>query len=71
MGDIASFTDGIGSSKGTIGKLLNDPELYNNLNDTVRNIRDISIQLEPLMNDVRFAVDGIARDPGQLGLRGA
>ncbi len=71
MSDISSFTDGIGQSSGTIGKLLNDPELYDNLNDTVRNIRAVSIQLQPLMNDVRFAVDGIARDPGQLGLRGA
>lgn len=71
MTDLTSFTQGISSSKGTVGKLLNDPELYNNLNDTVRNIHTISLQLQPLMNDVRFAVDGIARDPGQLGLRGA
>lgn len=65
-------------AQGTIGKLLTDPELYNNLNATVRNAREISdqlkpiiIQLQPLMNDVRYAVDGIARDPGQLGVRGA
>ena len=65
-------------TQGTIGKLLSDPELYDNLNATVRNAREISdqlkpivIQLQPLMNDVRYAVDGIARDPGQLGVRGA
>ncbi len=77
LNDIGSFADG-GNSQGTIGKLLTDPELYNNLNETVRNAREISrqlkpiiIQLQPLMNDVRYAVDGIARDPGQLGVRGA
>lgn len=84
LDDISSLLAEIGTiangenSQGTIGKLLNDPELYNNLNDTARNARDISsqlmpiiIQLQPLMNDVRYAVDGIARDPGQLGVRGA
>ena len=77
MTDVGAFAGG-GSSQGTLGKLLNDPELYDNLNETIRNARDISaqlrpliIQLQPLMNDVRYAVDGIARDPGQLGLRGA
>ena len=77
LAEIGTIADGE-NSQGTIGKLLNDPELYNNLNDTARNARDISsqlmpiiIQLQPLMNDVRYAVDGIARDPGQLGVRGA
>jgi phospholipid/cholesterol/gamma-HCH transport system substrate-binding protein len=71
MNDITSLTEGMGKGNGTLSKFLNDPELYNNLNDAVRNIRDVTVQLEPLMNDVRFAVDGIARDPGQLGLRGS
>lgn len=71
MTDISAMTKGLGNNNGTLSKLINDPELYNNLNDSVRNIKNITIQLEPLMNDVRFAVDGIARDPGQLGLRGS
>ena len=77
LSDFDSLSGG-GNTQGTIGKLLTDPELYNNLNATVRNAREISdqlkpivIQLQPLMNDVRYAVDGIARDPGQLGVRGA
>ncbi len=69
--DFGVFASGIGKSDGSLGKLLNDPELYNNLNETIRNIRNLSVQLEPLMNDVRYAVDGVARDPGQLGIRGA
>ena len=71
MGDVRGLAQGLGNSNGTVSKLLNDPELYNNLNETMYNIRKVSVQLEPLMNDIRFAVDGIARDPGQLGARGA
>jgi phospholipid/cholesterol/gamma-HCH transport system substrate-binding protein len=69
--DFGVFASGVRRTDGTLGKLFNDPELYDNLNETARNLRDLSIQLQPLMNDVRFAVDGIARDPGQLGIRGA
>lgn len=78
VNDIGTFADGLGNSDGTVSKLLNDPELYNNLNATIRNAREISerlrpliIQLEPLMKDIRYAADGIARDPRQLGVAGA
>ncbi|MGI9519423.1 MAG: MlaD family protein [Pirellulaceae bacterium] len=70
--DIGSFAEGLGNNQGTLSRLINDPELYDNLNETIRNARDISIQLRPLMNDIRFAVDGVARDPSQVvGLRRA
>jgi phospholipid/cholesterol/gamma-HCH transport system substrate-binding protein len=59
------------SSEGTIGKLLNDPELYQTALETMQNVRDLSIKLEPMLNDLRMFADSIARDPGQLGVRGA
>ena len=35
-------------------------------------IRDrVSARLEPLMDDIRLFGDALARDPGQLGIRGA
>ena len=58
-------------SKGTIGKLLNETELYDNANEAVENVKDVTYKLEPLMNDLRKIADGIARDTGQLGVRGA
>jgi phospholipid/cholesterol/gamma-HCH transport system substrate-binding protein len=58
------------SGEGTLGKLLKDPELYNNANQAVANVRDLTVKLEPLVNDLRMFSDSIARDPGQLGLRG-
>ena len=59
------------SSEGTIGKLINDTEIYDSVLETVENVRDISYRLEPLMNDLRTFADSLARDPGVLGARGA
>ena len=59
------------NGEGTIGRLIQDPSLYENLNATVANAREISVKLKPLVNDLRVFADRIARDPGQLGVRGA
>ena len=69
--DAAKSLGKLQNSEGTIGKLLNDSELYDSAVETVDNIRNISRRLEPLMNDLRVFGDSIARDPGQLGVRGA
>jgi phospholipid/cholesterol/gamma-HCH transport system substrate-binding protein len=59
------------TSEGTIGKLINDTEIYDSIKYTVENVRDVSDRLEPLMNDMRNFADSIARDPGVIGVRGA
>lgn len=58
-------------SEGTIGQLLNDRELYDTALEAVSNVRDQTTKIEPLINDLRLFADAIARDPGQLGIRGA
>lgn len=71
---IKDFTSGLAklkSSQGTIGKLLNDTEVYDDIKSTVENARDLSQQLEPLVNDLRLFADALARDPGVIGVRGA
>ena len=59
------------SGNSTVGKLLNESELYDNALDAVKNIRDQTVKIEPLLRDLRMFADNIARDPGQLGIRGA
>ncbi len=71
---IEAAADSLGNldiSEGTIGKLLNDRELYDTALEAVRNVRDQTTKIEPLVNDLRMFADSIARDPGQLGIRGA
>ena len=74
MAGIEGFTQSFSKlqeSQGTIGKLINDSELYDNVLETVENVRDLSVRLEPMVNDLRMFADAVARDPGVLGVRGA
>ena len=71
---IGSFTKSLGNlgnSQGTLGKLINDDELYQMVRQTAVNVRDVSDRLEPLVNDLRMFADALARDPRQLGVKGA
>ena len=74
LDNIQGFTNSLGklqNSQGTIGKLLNDSEIYDDVLETVQNVRDVSIKLEPMVNDLRAFADILARDPGMIGVRGA
>jgi phospholipid/cholesterol/gamma-HCH transport system substrate-binding protein len=74
LAGIQGFTQSLSklqNSEGTIGKLLNDTEVYDNVLETVENVRALSIKLEPLVNDLRSFADVLARDPGTIGVRGA
>lgn len=53
-------------SKGSIGKFLNDTEFYDNANEAVANIRDATVRLEPLMDDLRLFGDTLGRSPGSI-----
>ena len=83
--NVKGFTQSFKSlqnSEGTIGKLLNDTEIYDTVLRTVEEAKTmvtdlrrtstrISSKVEPMLNDLRVAADAVARDPGVLGVRGA
>ena len=70
LNQMIQFADSINNRQGTLGLLLNDPELYNRMNRTAGNIESVSRQLNPIINDIRIFTDKLSRDPGQLGIRG-
>ncbi len=71
LGQLVTFTESMNNREGSIGKLMNEPELYDRLNRTLANAEEITFKLKPIMDDIRIFSDKIARDPRQLGLKGA
>ncbi|QDU95456.1 MlaD family protein [Lignipirellula cremea] len=69
--DLGKFSGSLSSNQGSLGLLMNDEELYYKLNRAATNIEDASRQITPILADVRVFTDKIARDPRQLGVKGA
>ena len=44
--DVRAFTDKLNNEEGTLGMLLNDPSLYNNLSATMRDADSLVIDLK-------------------------
>jgi phospholipid/cholesterol/gamma-HCH transport system substrate-binding protein len=68
---LVTFTDNLNSREGSLGRLLNDPAIYMRLDRTLANAEDITSRIKPILDDIRVFSDKIARDPRQLGLKGA
>jgi phospholipid/cholesterol/gamma-HCH transport system substrate-binding protein len=69
--DLRQFSHRLNSGDGTIARLLDDDQLYFKVIQTMENVRMLTQRLQPIADDVRVFTDKIARDPGQLGVRGA
>ena len=68
---LETFTRALNESEGTVGLLLNDPQLYYSLLEAIENVELVTREFRPIVRDLRVAADKVARDPGQLGVRGA
>jgi phospholipid/cholesterol/gamma-HCH transport system substrate-binding protein len=66
LAEMATFTASLNNPDGTIGQLVNNPELYDSLNRTVRNVEDLTRRLRPIVDDARKISDQIARHPGVI-----
>lgn len=67
-GVAARFNDG----QGTVAKLMDDPQLYYTLINTLENVETLTRKLEPIIDDARVFTDKVARQPSSIiDLRGA
>ncbi|MHB8902592.1 MAG: MlaD family protein [Thermoguttaceae bacterium] len=71
MSEALVFSQSLNDSKGTIGQLVHNPELYQSVNRAVKNIEELTQDLRPIISDARLFSDKIARHPELLGVRGA
>lgn len=69
--NVQQFSAALNSPDGSLGKLLNDPALYQQLQSTVSNVSELSRELKPILHDARAFTDKVSRHPEKLGVRGA
>ncbi|MDZ7618503.1 MAG: MlaD family protein [Patescibacteria group bacterium] len=65
-GELVQFSQAINNSEGTLGQLIHNPELYQNLNRTIRNVEHLTRKLEPIIDDARVFSDKVSRNPGVI-----
>jgi phospholipid/cholesterol/gamma-HCH transport system substrate-binding protein len=68
---ITQFGDMVNNSDGSLRRLIEDDELYFQVKRTVGNIEQATMRIRPILDDVRIFTDKVARDPSQLGVKGA
>jgi phospholipid/cholesterol/gamma-HCH transport system substrate-binding protein len=66
MAELEKFASTLNSGQGTLGKLVNDSELYDEINQTVGQVRQMTTQLQPIIGDMRVFSDKVARNPGTI-----
>jgi phospholipid/cholesterol/gamma-HCH transport system substrate-binding protein len=71
MGELLVFSEALNTGEGSLGQLITNPDLYQNLNRAAANIEELTRQLQPVVHDARVFTDKIARHPELLGVRGA
>jgi phospholipid/cholesterol/gamma-HCH transport system substrate-binding protein len=71
LADLQSFGEALNSREGSLGQFVHNPEVYQRINRAALNMEKLTQELRPVVRDARIFADKIARDPSQLGVRGA
>ena len=69
---LTDFTLALNNPDSSLGQLINDPEFFQSINNTVKNaeqtaknIERITVQLQPILKDVNVMSDKLAREIGR------
>ena len=67
------LSQALNNREGTLGQLIYNGQLYENLNRLIHNanqvvlqVNDLTLRLKPVVNDARVFMDKAAREPGRL-----
>ena len=66
LGQMTKFSHAMNSKEGSLGQLVNNPELYNNLSQAATNVNRLTRELEPIISNVNIITDKVARHPGVI-----
>jgi len=68
---ITQFGESVNNSDGSLRRLIEDDDLYFQVKRTLGNIENATVRIRPILDDVRIFTDKLARDPSQIGVKGA
>ena len=71
LAQLVSFSEALNSGQGTLGKLVHDDEVYRKIDRLMANVEDLTPKLRLIVANFATFSDKIARDPRELGLKGA
>ncbi len=66
MTELNMIVQAINDEESSLGLLIKDPQLYNDLAAAAKNVNEASRRLRPIVEDVRVFTDKIARHPGLI-----
>ena len=66
-----AFGKVLNDNEGSLGQIINNPDLYQHLTAAACNIEQLTRELKPIIRDARVFTDKISRHPETLGVRGA
>jgi phospholipid/cholesterol/gamma-HCH transport system substrate-binding protein len=70
-GQLNEFSQNLNSDRGTIGRLVRNPEIYERLDQTLCDADRMIRDARPIIDNAKVFSDKIARHPESLGVRGA
>lgn len=71
LAELLLFSQSLNTGQGTLNRLMRNPELYESVARTIKNVEELVVRLRPIVDDARVFSDKIARHPEVLGVRGA
>jgi len=71
LSEVEQFAKAVNNKDGSVRMLLDDKDMYWKIRRSVENIESATARIRPILDDVRIFTDKVARDPRQLGVRGA
>lgn len=66
INELSTITQRVNQGQGTIGRLVTDDEIHQQIARTLSNIEYLSKRLRPIVDDVRVITDKVAREPGTI-----
>jgi ABC-type transporter Mla subunit MlaD len=70
MADLRALTQAVGQSDGTVRRLLQDPTLYNRLDEIMCQVVKMMPRLDRILKDFETLADKLARHPESIGIGG-